>query len=57
MFAWIAANIWTLVVSAVLAVIVYAIVRKLIRDKRQGRSSCGHGCANCAMHGQCHGKQ
>ena len=30
------------------------IVRSLIRQKKQGKSSCGAGCAHCAMHGQCH---
>jgi len=57
MFAWIAQNLGTILVSAVLLVIVIAIVRYLIRQKKQGRSSCGCNCAHCAMHGQCHGKQ
>ena len=37
-----------------LIVIVALIVRSLIRQKKQGKSSCGAGCAHCAMHGQCH---
>ena len=57
MFAWIAQNLGTILISAVLLVIVIAIVRYLIRQKKQGRSSCGCNCAHCAMHGQCHGKQ
>ena len=57
MFAWIAQNLGTILVSAVLLVIVIAIVRYLIRQKKQGRSSCGCNCAHCAMHGECHGKQ
>ena len=32
-------------------------VRSLIRQKKQGKSSCGAGCAHCAMHGQCHRSQ
>ena len=57
MFAWIAQNLGTILVSAVLLVIVIAIVRYLIRQKKQGRSSCGCNCAHCVMHGECHGKQ
>ena len=57
MFAWIAQNLGTILISAVLLVIVIAVVRYLIRQKKQGRSSCGCNCAHCAMHGQCHGKQ
>ena len=57
MLAWIAQNLGTILISAVLLVIVIAIVRYLIRQKKQGRSSCGCNCAHCAMHGQCHGKQ
>jgi hypothetical protein len=26
----------------------------MIRDKKAGKSSCGCGCANCAMAGKCH---
>ena len=57
MFAWTAQNLGTILISAVLLVIVIAIVRYLIRQKKQGRSSCGCNCAHCAMHGECHGKQ
>ena len=57
MFAWIAQNLGTILISAVLLVIVIAIVRYLIRQKKQGKSSCGAGCAHCAMHGQCHHSQ
>ena len=57
MLAWIAQNLGTILISAALLVIVIAIVRYLIRQKKQGRSSCGCNCAHCAMHGQCHGKQ
>ena len=54
MFEWIASNIGTIIISAVLLGIVAAIVIKIVKDKRRGRSSCGCGCANCPMSGQCH---
>ena len=57
MLNWITANLSTIVVSAILLAIVTLISLYLIRQKKQGKSSCGSGCANCAMHGQCHGKQ
>ena len=56
MFSWLAANISTIVIGLVLAAIVVAIILKLVRDKKAGRSSCGCGCSNCAMSGTCHGK-
>lgn len=27
---------------------------KLIKDKREGKSSCGCGCSTCPMSGKCH---
>ena len=49
MFAWISANIGTIIICAVLVLIVAAIIFKLVRDKRKGKSSCGCNCAHCAM--------
>ena len=54
MLAWLAANLGSIAVALVLCVLVGWIVRGMVRDKKQGRSSCSHGCSNCAMHGQCH---
>jgi hypothetical protein len=34
--------------------IVALIIFSLIRDKKKGNSSCGCGCAHCAMAGACH---
>ena len=41
MFAWLAENLGTIVISAVLLAIVAAIVIYLIRQKKQGKSTCG----------------
>ena len=57
MLNWITANLSTIVISAILLAIVTSISLHLIRQKKQGRSSCGCNCAHCAMHGDCHGKQ
>lgn len=54
MFGWIAANIVSILIALGLALIVTAIVVKMIRDKKRGKSSCGCGCAGCAFSGSCH---
>ncbi|MBE5878510.1 MAG: FeoB-associated Cys-rich membrane protein [Lachnospiraceae bacterium] len=57
MLNWLAANAASIIVSIILAVLVIAIIVKLIRDKRNGKSSCGCSCTNCAMQGTCHDKK
>ena len=51
---WFAENLGTIIVVAILLVVVGAAVFSIIRSKRKGKSSCGCGCANCAMRGSCH---
>ena len=50
-------NLSTIVVSILLIVLVAAIVRKMRRDKKNGRSSCGCGCGGCPSEGLCHRKE
>ncbi|MCQ2528685.1 MAG: FeoB-associated Cys-rich membrane protein [Saccharofermentans sp.] len=57
MLNWLAENLSTLVVVVILVAIVVLVVRKLISDKRQGKSSCGCGCSTCAMSDSCHSDQ
>ena len=54
MFAWIAQNIATILICLGLLLIVVAILVSLIRNKKQGKSSCGGGCKGCPMSGSCH---
>ena len=54
MLNWITDNLITIIVSLVLILIVAAIIRKLVRDKKKGKYSCGCNCAHCAMAGSCH---
>ncbi len=54
MLQWISANIGTIVVGLILLAVVALIVRGMIRDKKQGKSSCGGNCAGCAGCGSCH---
>lgn len=51
---WITAHIGTIAVSVLLVVLFGAIVIKLIKNKKEGKTSCGCGCSDCAMRGQCH---
>lgn len=54
MLNWIVANIGSIIVALVLVLIVTAIIVKMIRDKKRGKSSCGCGCAGCAFSKSCH---
>lgn len=46
----------TVLVVAILAAIVVAIVANMIKNKKQGKSSCGCGCgcSGCPSQGICH---
>ena len=57
MFAWLSANIGTILIVLVLLAVVIGIITKLRKDKKKGVSSCGGNCAHCAMHGTCHQKK
>ncbi len=52
---WLINNIGTILVLALLIAIVAFIILHIKKDKAAGKSSCGCGCANCAMRGKCHG--
>ncbi len=56
MLVWFSQNAGTIVISLVLLAAVGLIVRSLLKDKKQGKSSCGNNCAHCSMHGSCHAK-
>ncbi len=45
----------TAIVLLVLCCIVAVIIRKMIMDKQNGKSSCGGNCAGCGM--ACHQNQ
>ena len=47
-------NLSTALVLAVVILIAGAIIYKLVKDKKKGKSSCGCNCAHCAMAGSCH---
>lgn len=57
MLQWFSANAGTLVLCILLLAVVALIVRSLLRQRKQGKSSCGCNCAHCAMHGSCHSQK
>lgn len=53
MLTWISANLGSIVVFLILAAIVTAVIYKMIKDRKNGISSCGGNCAKCGMCGSC----
>lgn len=54
MLQWFSDNLGTILISLGLLAVVALIIRSQIRQKKQGKSSCGCNCAHCAMAGSCH---
>ena len=55
--AWLLENLATILVGLALALLLGGIILHMIRQKKRGETSCGCGCANCAMNGTCHAKK
>jgi hypothetical protein len=54
MISFLSENLGNLVVCLLLAAIVGLAIYILVRNKKNGKSSCGCGCANCPSAGMCH---
>ena len=46
----------TIAAILVLLILIAAVVAKMIKDKKNGQTSCGCGCKNCAIADVCHKK-
>ena len=58
MLEWIAQNIGTISVGAVLLLIFGSIIFFMIKNKKAGKSSCSCGsCGSCPMSDKCHEKK
>ena len=57
MLHFLSANWGTILVCAVLIAIVTAVIAVMVRNRKNGKSSCGCGCGNCPSHGTCHPDQ
>ena len=54
MFEWLAANIGTIIVALIVIAVIAFVVARMVKDKKEGKSSCGANCAHCACRGDCH---
>lgn len=50
-------NLATIIVSLILASAIILVVRKLYKDKKAGKSSCGCNCSGCPSSSVCHSKK
>jgi hypothetical protein len=53
MMDWITSNLSTILVSLVLLGLISLVIRKMVKDKKKGVTSCGTSCNGCAMAGNC----
>lgn len=51
---WIQSNLATILVGVVVIAIVAIVACKLVRDKKNHKSSCLGGCSGCPSSGMCH---
>lgn len=51
---WLVSNIGSILVLLLLTGGLTALCVHLVKQKKQGKSSCCCGCQNCAMKGCCH---
>ncbi len=54
MLEFLMSNLATIIVSILLLAIVGLIVRKLVRDRKKGKNTCGCGCKDCPSASLCH---
>lgn len=47
MWDFLAEQYSTIIVCAIIAVLMLLAIRKIVRDRRNGKRSCGGDCANC----------
>lgn len=57
MAAWLANNVGTIIICAILICLVTFIIIGMIRDRKKGKSPCGGKCCGCPMAGPCHGAE
>ena len=55
MVSWMMENLSTILIAIGLILLVYAIIAKMVKDKKQAKSSCGCDCGSCG--GACHYKK
>lgn len=53
MLQWLSQNLATIIICLMITAVVTAIIIKKVKDKKQGKSSCGCGCSGCPMSSVC----
>lgn len=56
MLTFLTENLATIIIAVIVIGILAAIITKMIKDKKKGKSSCSCGCENCAASEICHKK-
>ena len=51
---WLQNDLGTMITAGILILAVILALRKIIKDKKEGRHSCGGGCEGCPHRGKCH---
>ena len=51
---WIADNIGSILVCLAVFGLLALLVASLVKQKKQGKTTCGCGCEHCAMRCACH---
>lgn len=57
MFAWIFANLGTLLIGAALLAVAFLIIVGMGKDRKKGESYCGGSCDYCPMGDGCRKRQ
>jgi hypothetical protein len=53
MLNWIIKNLANIGVVAALIVITALVIARIVKNKKEGKLSCGYDCANCPMGSNC----
>ena len=53
MVQWLADNLINIVLILGIAVLVFFVIRGMVRDRKAGRSPCGGNCASCGACSAC----
>lgn len=54
MINWLIENLGTIIVSLILTVIIGLVIYSMVKNKKEGKSSCGCNCSSCPAGGACH---
>lgn len=54
MFSYISSHLGDIIVFLILALLVSAVIVRMVRDKKSGTGGCGCGCKGCANSPYCH---